>query len=428
MFRLISTAKQILRGKFGRSVFIVAGGTASAQLINSILSPIITRIYNPEEFGVLAGYISIVGLLSIVGEEQAINVLALSLFVLSIVSASSLLFVVFFGSRLEKIFGSSIPYEYSLLIPLGLFTSSLYGIMRQWSLRRKDFKTLARTQITQSIFGNAVKLGLGILSLGPIGLILGTVVGSSMGVSSLARPVIVKDRHLLSQIDIKKIRICAKRYVKFPIFSFPGEFLYAAGNNLPVLFIGGLFGQETLGYYALANSIVRLPLYLIGESVAQVFYAELARIGKRDPVGTKNMALNLMKKLSIIGLIPVLLLLPFGPFLFSFVFGEGWHLSGVYARIISFAVYANFIIAPVGRIMEVFERQGIGFLLNCLRLAMVLGVFFAAYSTDLGSYITIGLYVFSIVLSYSAALICVIRMLNSEIAKQSNGSVSRTNT
>src|SRR5271155_2251607 len=49
------------RGGFARSVSILAGGTAMAQVIAVAGSPILTRIYNPSDFGALQIFISLMG-------------------------------------------------------------------------------------------------------------------------------------------------------------------------------------------------------------------------------------------------------------------------------------------------------------------------------------------------------------------------------
>ena len=57
---------KIKESTFAKSVILIAGGTAAAQGINVILTPIITRIYSPEEFGVLSLFVALMGILSTV--------------------------------------------------------------------------------------------------------------------------------------------------------------------------------------------------------------------------------------------------------------------------------------------------------------------------------------------------------------------------
>ena len=87
--------KNLFKSNFAKSVAIISGGTAFAQVLNALFSPIITRIYNPNEYGVLTVYSSILGIIIVIAslkyelgipiaedDEKAVNVMALSFFIL----------------------------------------------------------------------------------------------------------------------------------------------------------------------------------------------------------------------------------------------------------------------------------------------------------------------------------------------------------
>ena len=52
------------KSEFSRNVLTLMTGTTIAQAIPIAISPILTRIYTPEEFGVFALYLSIIMLFS----------------------------------------------------------------------------------------------------------------------------------------------------------------------------------------------------------------------------------------------------------------------------------------------------------------------------------------------------------------------------
>ena len=63
----MSLLKKLLKYKnsrFFRSVIVVASGTAMAQLITMAFSPVITRLYGPEAFGVLGTFVAFTHILS----------------------------------------------------------------------------------------------------------------------------------------------------------------------------------------------------------------------------------------------------------------------------------------------------------------------------------------------------------------------------
>ena len=54
----------IMKKKFIRNVVLVVTGTASAQLVTMLLSPIITRLYGPEAYGHMGVFLAIVGVIA----------------------------------------------------------------------------------------------------------------------------------------------------------------------------------------------------------------------------------------------------------------------------------------------------------------------------------------------------------------------------
>ena len=422
---------KIIKSSFGKNVLIIAGGTAFAQVLNGVLSPVITRIYSPEDYGIMTVYTAILGMFTIVGslkyewgipiadsDEKAINVLTLSIIVLSLITGSITLLLFFFGKPILELFNGEILLKYKYFIPLGVFLVGLYTILTQWAFRKKNYKVLSKTKFSQSIIQNATKIGLGLMSFGPVGLILGSIFGESGGIATLSKPLIKQDRKLLRCINRKELLWCAKRYVRFPLFSAPSQLLNTAGIQLPVLFLTSLFGSKVTGFYGLANSVVNLPMNLVGRSVADVFYAEAASVGKDDPERLKNLSLKLFNRLMIVGLIPLSVLIFFGPFLFSFVFGQGWHEAGVYARIVAPLVFCRLIFTPISRIFFVFEKQKEAFFLDSLRVALVLVVFGVSNLLSLNAYCSVGLYTIAMSIVYLITFLLAQKIMNDEIKKK----------
>ena len=429
----MSTLKEKIRkSKFGKNILIIAGGTAFAQVLGIVFSPIITRIYPPEQYGVLTAYTAVLGLLVISAsldyqkaipiaedDNKAINLLVLSLISLFsvVVFVTSLLYL--WGDFFLSVLDSEVLSSYKYLIPIGVLFAGLYNIVLQWGFRTRNYKVITRTKVSQSLTSNLIKISLGLLNVGPIGLIIGTITGQSTGITSLSAPLLKKRSSFVS-VNLKSLKYVLKRYKKFPLYSAPSNYVYTASNNLPIILLVSLFDSTITGFFGLAKSITYLPISLIGNSISQVFYSESANLGKDNPKEIKRLSVNLMKKIAIIAVIPLLILLFFGPILFSFVFGKEWYEAGIYARLLSIKVYFHFIITPIGRVLEIFERQREGLALNIVRLVLVACVFLVSKIVGFSSYITVGLYSISNAVTYIILLILVLRILDHEIKRVDN--------
>jgi hypothetical protein len=81
----------IPQGSFARNVSLLAGGTALSQVLAILVSPILTRIYMPSDFGALQIFIALMSLVVVAAagryevalllpedEQSAIDVLAVA--------------------------------------------------------------------------------------------------------------------------------------------------------------------------------------------------------------------------------------------------------------------------------------------------------------------------------------------------------------
>lgn len=423
-----SYLNRLISSKFARSVVLISGGTAIAQILNAAFSPIITRIYTPNEYGVLTIYLSLLGIMSIAGslryeyaipisddDDKASNIIALCIFILVIISSIVLIVMLFFGDTLLKLLDARILSQYILLLPLGILLTGLYNIFHQWAFRKQNFSQISKTKINQSISQNVVAVGLGLLRFGPLGLIVSRIIGQSAGITTLGMDFLKRIPLLYKKIKRSDIIWSARRYRQFPLYSAPGQILNTAGIQLPVLFITSMYGAQVIGFYGLASSIVNLPMSLIGRSVADVFYAEAARIGRTEPRKLKKITDNLLKKLIILGMAPFLVLVIFAPFLFEAIYGSAWTRAGEFAQIMSFLVYVRFVFTPISNVFMVFEKQKYALFLDILRVLLVLAIFWSANHFQLSVYTTVSIYSAGMSAVYLTTFLLAQKTINSAI-------------
>lgn len=407
---------------------MITGGTAFAQILGVALLPIITRLYSPEQYGVISVYAAILGMISFMGsmnyemgipiaknEERAINVLTLSVLVLLISTSLMTLIFMLFGESILGLLNGEILIAYKYFIPIGVFFLGLYNILTQWAYRKKNYKAITKTKFSQATSQNLISVGLGLLGKGPIGLVLGKILGQSAGIVTLFTPLIKADRYLFKLIRRKQMLWAARRYISFPLYTTPRRFLGDITISLPILFITSLYGNQVVGLFGLANSVIQLPMSLIGTSVSNVFYAESASLKGTNPKKVKELSNKVLKNLSIIGSVFLIILIFFGPLLFSFVFGNAWYDAGVYASLLSVAVVSRLIFKPISNIFDIYEKQKIALILNVLRLVLVLFSFGISIYYSLNSYWAVGMYSVSMAIIYVLQYFLAQKILNDEI-------------
>lgn len=367
---------------FGRRVLLLAGGTAIGQVIVIGASPLLTRIYTPDDFGFLGAYTAVLSLLVAVvtlryhlaiplppDDQDGLLLVLISL--ASVVVFAVLVFIVLilFGPVLFALFSAQNLSSYGWILVLGVLGSGAYQVFTYWAIRQKSFRPMAITKVTQGIALTVSQIGIGLGFAGPLGLLLGDAIGRSAGTGQLAR-LTLPDLGKLGAPAWRRTRSLIVRYKRFPTYSTLSALLNAGGLQLPALLLLAYYGPQTAGWYALTMRTFGVPMSLLGASASQVYtssIADLSRQGESSTTLYTRMALRLLiVGLPIAGLVALL-----GPYLFAFVFSAEWAQAGVYARILAPMFLVQFVASPLSQTLNVLERQDIQFEWDALRLLLV---------------------------------------------------------
>ncbi|MEM2045975.1 MAG: oligosaccharide flippase family protein [Candidatus Bathyarchaeia archaeon] len=369
------------RGSFARNVAVLAGGTALGQAISVLASPILTRLYTPDDFGVLAVYSSILGILSVVAswryelaiplpdkDEDAVSLVALSLGIVLLMSFLVGLGIWLLGNQIVQWVNTPALRPYIWFLPVGVLLVGWYQVFNYWAVRNKDFVVIAKTKLNQGIGSASTQVVAGFLKFGPVGLLIGQVLGQSAGVLGLALQFWKNQR--TTGFNIVNIGFIAQRYKRFPLLSVWPAFVNSIGLQLPILALSGIYGSQVTGWFALTNKVFGVPLSLISASTASVLLGQAAEDCRLGNNHMNMLFWKVIRQQSLI-VLPILLFVPLYPIVFPLIFGQDWKQSGIYASVWIFAMVANFITSPIGGILDVLERQDLFIIRELCRLVMV---------------------------------------------------------
>ncbi len=343
-------------------------GTTIAQAIPIAISPILTRIYTPEDFGVFALYISIVSFIAIIvtaryemaivlpkSEKEAINILALSILItLSIVFVITFIILFFKETILNTLNADSLG-NILYLVPLSILLAGLAQSFNYWSNRKEYFKNMSNAQISQSIsIGVSQPLFkyIGINS----GLILGNIVGRIVSVFVLIHKFIKNDRTSLQYVKKEVMLEQMIKYKDFPLVNSLHAFSDIVRNSGSVMLISSFFGSTILGFYSLSLRVLQVPIGIIGSALGQVLYKKFSSLHNDNQLLYPYVK-SIMIKLVLIALPTFGILFFIAPDLFAFVFGEKWRVAGEYSQILIPYLFMNFLISPISSIPIIFNKQ-----------------------------------------------------------------------
>ena len=354
---------------FSRSVGVLAGGTAVAQVIGVMALPLITRIFSPEDFSVLAAFSSAVAIMSVAAclrleiaipipekDEDAANLLTLALIFCTLISAISGLALYLFGAEILSLLKQPKLKPYFWMLPLGIWLTSSYTAIQFWATRRKKFSAIATTRMTQTLGSICTQLVIGLYSGGgSLGLLMGHLIYCGAGSLSLVRTTAKEDASLAKNITLQSLKRSFKKFQNFPKYSTLEALTNSASTDVPILIISSITAGPKLGILFLAMKVMIIPLGMVGRAVGNVY---LSHAGENFRQGElKTFTIKVIEGLIKSGVGPLILIGIISPTFSSLAFGEKWSDVGRVISILTPWFVFQYISAPISMALHVTNNQ-----------------------------------------------------------------------
>lgn len=398
--------KKILpKSKFTKNVWSLMTGSLLGQILLIISTPVLTRLFSPEEFGVFALFLALTVILGSIASgryelaimlpknnKMALNIMMLGIFLSFLLFVMLTVIVLVFGEIILLHLRIREDYELLLyMVPLSVFMIGVFNVVNYMNIRLNNFNRISVVTLIKSAIMVSVQLFFGLLKLGgSLSLALGYMVAQIFSSMALLLSSISKIKKIITH---RRLKVVATRYSGFPRYSSFAALIYSANAYLPI-FLLSFFGFAIyVGFYVVIQKMLGSPINIISGAINNVLYSHLV-------LAKKNKTIGILLERYIIRFIylsvgPGILIVLLSPFAFGFVFGDAWEKAGLIAAIIAPYFLLQFIFSPMSTVISVMEWQKHG-------LAYQLSTFFLG-----GISLTIGLY-FSVIIGmliFSATLV-----------------------
>lgn len=336
-------AQRLWGSTFIRGIATVATGTAGAQALTVLATPILTRLFTPEHIGVLGTFTAIVGVVGVVAalrldlaivvpreEEAAVAVTVSAIGVVGIVTLLTAIAAALAVLIVPGVAATPGAAVMAGLLPLAVAITGTFRVMTQWLARSGHFRTMAEAHVVQSATTVALQLIGGVVAASVGVLVLGKVLGqASAAVRAAAGSLRYQPALGRHRSGFRAIWRTVGTHRAFTVFGSSQALVNAVNQGLPVFLLTAFFGPAVVGFYVLANRVLGLPFQLIGQSIRQVIYPKLSR----DLAAGTGLQTTRRTTLGLAAMtLPVIVLVMwFGEPAFALILGREWAVAGVFA-------------------------------------------------------------------------------------------------
>ena len=359
-----------------RNVGTLLSANILAQAIGLLVYPVLTRIYSPEDFGLLNLFLSIGGVLVILAglewynaivlpksEREARAVVHVSCFSLWAFTGL-LILTVPFSKPIARIFDMPDLASFYWMMPFFVLFVGFWNILNYWYIRTKQYKRISGYQMSQSCFSAGYKMAFAWLPFSG-GLIYATLLSPLCSLLLSLKLVGAKALRPFYAVEKPLCKEVAGKYANFPKFSMPRSLLNSIVGQLPVLVLTPLFGPRLVGFWGMALMLSFAPISMISHALYQVLYQKTA-----EWVNNKQSILRFYRHYTryvLMIVIPCFAVLWFFlPSLTAWLLGAEWRTVGEYIRWMLPWLTCSILAASTSYLVDVFARQKAGLFFEIL--------------------------------------------------------------
>lgn len=387
MRKITSSVREFLsmfrkEGSFTQNLAITFSGNVIAQFIGLAFTPFIARIYGPEAYGVFALFIAVVNNVSPVStlqlpsgyvaarnENEFNNLLRITL--LALLFTTAIFFGIIYVFQTELIAGLRIPElkPYMYWMPVCFLLMGIDNMLLGWNIKLKEFKRGAVAKMFSTLLSRGTTVLFAILfSASATGIIIGNFLSYPFeSIVKLSPGIRTGMQKLASNFEWSKLKVTAIHFKEYILYVTPGLVLINLSAQLPIYYFSLMYNQAAVvGLFALANSMINLPLMLFSNSSMVVFLQKAAETIQRSESELKDLVKKLYQKLFLLGFLPLIVLAFISPWVFRIIFGAEWEESGVFASYLCIGALFYIPYSPLSVLFRLLHREKVNFLINII--------------------------------------------------------------
>jgi O-antigen/teichoic acid export membrane protein len=394
------------RSAFARNVSIMLFGTVLGQAASVLLAPLLTRLYSPEQFGLLSVFTAFLNISTVLAalryeiaiasarsEAEAINLTALCGLVLLATTGLLAVLALLVPTDWLVAMRLGVLDHYRWLLPLGFACLGAYFVMLYYGTWQAAFAVIARTRISQGLSGPISQIALGLLGLGAPGLAIGFIIGQSSGTLLLLRRLVLDRSTVLRKLSFPRIRYVMLTHRHYALVSSWAGLIEAMGTNqILYILVTSFYDPRIAGFLFLAERVVARPLQMISTSLLQVFMGEAGRSVRDAPDMLRRRFRQIASRQFLIALAWILLINAAAALWFADLFGDAWRAAVPYLQVMSIAFLGQAVVQAVAHTLQVLNRQGVAAIWQVARMAAVTGGIVICWQLQLSALGTILVY------------------------------------
>ncbi len=362
-----------LSQKTAVSVMWKGASTLTLTALNFTILAALARLLAPSDFGLMGMLTAVIGFAGMLADlglsaavihkqdmtrEQFSTIFYLNVLIGLILTGACFLFSTVVASFFRQEALAGLMRLVSPIFAISGLSQSFDPLLQ----KNLDFKILFKIDISEIFLYGFISIFFAVNGFGVRSLVLGALFRVTaravwLWIVAPLRPGLI--------FDLASVR----SYLRYSLYIFGERILNYFSRNLDNIVIGRVLGAEALGYYALAYSLMLMPVSKIASSVTTVMFPAFSLV-QSDNRKIREGYLRVVKFVSLLTFPMMAGLLVIAPEFIMFVYGPRWRPSIAVLQLFCLVGAAQSIVTTTGSVQYAKGRSDISFKWSIIALAV----------------------------------------------------------
>ena len=355
-----------------RNVIGLVKANSLSLALPFLASPLLTRLYQPEDFAVLAVFVSaLTVLLSVVtfrfdyvlpnavSDAQAASLFAAGMLVLLVGTAIISLALVTINLSVFSDYTLLLQVPHLVwLLSAGLFALGTANMLKSWFIWMGDLRPVGKSTISLAVCNVSASIGLGVLSFSVTGLVGAVVLSSTVGTLVLAFIASQKLQQSFQSFRLSIFSATVKSFRNSAAVCMVSSLCSAAALTTPIFLLAWAYPPKEVGWFMLMHRLVAAPLGTLISALGQGFWSHAASMVRSGSYGALRADhLDVTRKLALLAM-PTALFCLAGPFFVGPIFGrENWAGAGHVLLVMAPMFIGSLVFTPTNHLVVLKKKH-----------------------------------------------------------------------
>jgi O-antigen/teichoic acid export membrane protein len=256
-------------------------------------------------------------------------------------------------------------------IPFSTLMVGFFNAFRYFNNRQKKYGVITAANVGQSFTNSFTKLGMGPLTEGAVGLMVGALVGQFTGFVIFMGKSLKSGIRIFRRLNFPRMTALAREYSLFPRFNMLQGLVNNFSGALPIFVLTSYFSVSVAGYFSLGYTIIYRPMNLVVSAFFQVLFQNIQEKNQQGKRIYPDIRKFLVRMTQLV-IIPFVVLGFLAPEIFR-IFPEDWEMAGRYTQVLVPWLFMVSLAMPLSFIPDIYKRQKTAFLIDLVKFFLRAG-------------------------------------------------------